>query len=91
MTSITVLTSLRLLMAGTAKTERKKMFSDREKKILQTWLEYWQDADSPLAGNLTYQEVFDLCTKLGIGQPTKLAQFIEQHSGEKYVPQQPQS
>lgn len=47
--------------------------SDKEREILQDIVDTWDDADAPLSGRFSYQDAFDLLTKLGMRSRTPAA------------------
>lgn len=51
--------------------------TEREKEVLSTLVEVWDENDSPLPGNLSYDDVFRLLDRLGVPRPARLSAFIE--------------
>lgn len=48
-------------------------------EVLDVWLGVWDENNNLLPGGLCYQDVIDLCTKLGISQPKHLLAFLEKY------------
>lgn len=53
------------------------MINDKEKLILQAWLDEWDSAGQRLPGCVSYQAAFDLVTKLGLECPKGLAEIMD--------------
>lgn len=51
--------------------------NDREREILQTWLDCWDDADMPLVGDIPYGEALDLVNRLNLKVPRVLADICD--------------
>ena len=52
------------------------LFSERDKQVFQTLIRVWDENEAVLPGGLNYQDVFDLCDKLGAPHPPKIKSFI---------------
>lgn len=55
--------------------------TDREKEVLSTLVDVWDQNDSPLPGRLSYGDVFRLLDRLGVPRPVRLSAFIEKVDG----------
>ena len=57
---------------------RPKPVNERELRVLNNLLAGWAENDYKLEGGLSYQDVFDLCKKLGMDEPPGLTQRLEE-------------
>ena len=51
----------------------------KDREVLQTWLDYWDASDCPLAGDISYEYLAELVKRLGLRVPRRLASVL---SGE---------
>ena len=56
-----------------------------EKRIIETLLSSWDKDGAPLSGDISYQDVFKLCDKLGLKHPPHIKKFCECANNTKTV------
>lgn len=49
--------------------------TNQERAAFEHMLIAWCDADYPIPGHVCYQDVFDLCDKMGVQRPKWLVDF----------------
>lgn len=57
-------------------------FTDREKQVIQCWLDSW---DLKLPGHLSYNDALKLIIKLGLDEPPKIVTLLNERSNIEKV------
>lgn len=55
--------------------------TEREKRILSTFVEVWDEHHGSLSEGLSYGDVFCLLDRLGVPRPTRLSALIDKVDG----------
>ena len=64
---------------GRSTMDSRPDLSSQERKALEAILDAWCRSDFPLPGDVSYQDVFDLCNTLGIAVPTELVDMLRSY------------
>ena len=51
-------------------------FTERDTRVIECLLNQWDQGSHGLWGDLSYQDVFDLCDKMGLPHPPNIVAYI---------------